>query len=104
MSIGLKVNLGKTKVMVSGGNTTDDLSKSKVYSCWVWIVRLKANSASCVQCSSCLHSRCAGVQRVTPKWSRNFAFSKCYKNTGEAVEQKEKLCNDVEAARVYISK
>ena len=29
-SKGLKVNLGKTKVMVCGGITRDDLSKSKV--------------------------------------------------------------------------
>ena len=42
-SKGLKVNLGKTKVMVSGGITKDGLSKSKVDPCEVCSLRVKAN-------------------------------------------------------------
>ena len=44
-SKGLKVNLGKTKVMVCGGITKDGMSKSKVDPCWVCSLRVKANSA-----------------------------------------------------------
>ena len=36
-SKGLKANLGKTKVMVSGSITKDGLPKSKAYLCWVCI-------------------------------------------------------------------
>ena len=43
-SKGLKVSLGKTKAMVSGGITTDGLSKSKVDPCGVCTLRVKANS------------------------------------------------------------
>ena len=43
-SKGLKVNLGKTKVMVIGCITKDGLSNSKVDSCWVCTLRVKANS------------------------------------------------------------
>ena len=34
-SKGLKVNLGKTKIMVSDGVSKDGLSKSQVDPCWV---------------------------------------------------------------------
>ena len=41
---GLKVNLGKAKVMVSGNITRDDMSKSEVDSCEVCSSRVKVNS------------------------------------------------------------
>ena len=47
-SKGLKVNLGKTKMMVSGGITKDGLSESKVYQCGVYSLRVKANSVLCI--------------------------------------------------------
>ena len=40
----LEVKLGKTKVMVTGGITKDDMSKSKVEPCDVCSMRAKANS------------------------------------------------------------
>ena len=43
-SKGLKVNLGKTKVMVSSGITMDGMSKSKVDPCFVCNLRIKAIS------------------------------------------------------------
>ena len=46
----LKVSLGKTKVMVSGGITKDGMSKSKVDPYGVCSLRVKANSVLCVQC------------------------------------------------------
>ena len=42
-SKGSKVNLGKTKVIVSGGITKDGMSKSKVEPCWFCSLRVKAN-------------------------------------------------------------
>ena len=47
-SKGLNVNLGKTKVMVSGGITKDGMSKSKVDPCRVCCLRVKANSVFCL--------------------------------------------------------
>ena len=49
-SKGLKVNPGKTKVMVCGSTTKDGLSKSKVDPCGVCSLRVKANSVLCLQC------------------------------------------------------
>ena len=61
----LKVNLGKTKVMVSGGITQDDMSKSKVDPFVVCSFRVKTNSVLCVQCGKWIHGRCTGVNRLT---------------------------------------
>ena len=61
-NMGLIVNLGKTTVMLSGGITKDDLSKSKVDPCWVCRLRVKANS---VLCGKWTRDRCAGVKMVT---------------------------------------
>ena len=41
------------------------------------------------------------MKRVTTKFYRNFAFRKCEGNIGEAVEQEEKLCDEVETVREF---
>ena len=45
------------------------------------------------------------MKRVTAKISRNFASRKCEGNIGKAMEQEEKLCNEVETVRecIYLS-
>ena len=63
--MGLKVNLGKTKVMVSSGSTKNGMSKSKVDPCGVCSLRVKANSVLCLLCGEWIHSRRAGMKRVT---------------------------------------
>ena len=85
-SKGLKVRLGKTKVMVSGGNTKDGLSMSKVDPCGVRSLRVMANSVLCVQCGKLIHGRCAGLKRLAAKVLGDFACRKCDGNTGEAME------------------
>ena len=40
-------------------------------------------------------------ERVTPKISRNQTCRKCEGNIGEAVEQEEILCDEVETARKF---
>ena len=87
-SKGFNNNLEKTKVVVSGGITKEVLNKTKVYHCVICGLRVKANSVLCEQCGKLIHSKCAGVKRVTAKLSRNLACIKCKGNTGEAVEQK----------------
>ena len=83
-SKGMKVNLRKTKAMVSGDITKDDMSKSKVDPCGVCSLTAKANSVLCVQCGKRNHGRCARVKRVNPKFSRNSTCRKCEGNILEA--------------------
>ena len=58
-SKGLKVNLGKSKVMVSSGINQDSLSKCKVGLCGVCSLRVNANS---VLCGCWINDRCARVK------------------------------------------
>ena len=59
--MGLKVNLGKTKLMVSGGIAKDSISQSWVDPCGVCCLRVKANSVLCGQCGKRIQDRYAGV-------------------------------------------
>ena len=95
----MEVNLGKTKIMVC--ITKDDMSKSKVDPCGVCSLRVKASSVLCLQCGKWIHGRCAGLKRVAPMFSRHFTCRKCEGNIGEAVEQEEKLCDDVETVMEF---
>ena len=80
-------NLGKTKIIVSGGITNDGMSKSKVDPCGVCSLRVKANSVLCVQCGKWIRIE---------KCQRNYTCKKCEGNIGEAVEQEGNLCDEVE--------
>ena len=66
----VKVSIAK---MVSGGITKDGMPKSEVDQGRICSLRAKANSVLCLQCGRCIHSRCAGVKRVTKKFSRSFS-------------------------------
>ena len=62
----LKVDFWKTKLMISGCNIDDGLSKSKLFQfgdCNFWVM---VNSVLCVQCGRLIHSRCGGVKLLTP--------------------------------------
>ena len=85
--------------MVSDIITKDGMSKSTVDPCGVYSMRVKANSVLCIKCGKWIHGRCAGVKRVTPTISRNLTCRKCERNIEEAVEQEEKLCDEVESVR-----
>ena len=75
--------------IVRGGVTKDGISKGKVDPCGVCSLRVKANSVFSVQCGKWIHGRCAGVTRVTSKFSRNFTCRKCEENIGESVVYEE---------------
>ena len=52
--------------MVCGGITKDGMSKNNADSCGVFSLRVEVNSVLCVQCVKSIHSRCAGMQKMTP--------------------------------------
>ena len=62
-SKGLKANLGKTKVEVSGAE--GEVSVSKVDPCGVCGKLVIANSVLCMKYGKWIHGRCAKVRRVT---------------------------------------
>ena len=68
MIMGMKVNLGKSKVMVSGIITKDGMSKSKVGPCVVCSLRVMANSFLCVQCGNWIDSTYVRMKQMTPNF------------------------------------
>ena len=79
----MNANLRKIKVMVCGGITKNGMSKGKIDPCGVGSLRVKANAVLCLECSKCIHGRCAGMKRITPKYLRNFKCRKCEGYIGE---------------------
>ena len=57
----LKITIGESELMVSGGITKDGFSMSTVHPCGVCSMREKANSLLCVQCGKWTFGRCADV-------------------------------------------
>ena len=76
-SRGLKVNLRKTKVVVSGAE--GEVTVSRIDPCGICGKRVMANSVLCVKCRKWIHGRCAKVKRVTLRLGRDFACGRCKK-------------------------
>ena len=64
-SKGLKVNLRKTKMVVSGAE--GEVSISKVDPCGICGKRVMGNSVLCVKCGKGIHGRYVKVKRLTPR-------------------------------------
>ena len=82
---GLKVNLGKTKVMESSGGGWV-VVLTKIDPCGVCGKRAKVNCVRCVTCKKWIHARCAGVKRVSCRMNGNFECRVCM--NGANVEYK----------------
>ena len=77
---GLKVNIGKTKMMVSGAENTIALSKMKPRGiCGKWVV---SNAVCCTPRNKGMHGRCTKMKKVTCSFARHFIDGK-RKNLGE---------------------
>ena len=62
---GLRVNAGKTKVMICGSGL-DLLQSSGEYPCTVCRTGVGNNSIYCNGCKLWVHKKCSGLQRLTP--------------------------------------
>ena len=73
---GLKINLGKTKVMKSGsGGGVVVLAKIEL--CGVCGKRAKVNCVRCKTCKKLVHARCARVKKVSCRMNGNFECRVC---------------------------
>ena len=93
----MKINLGKTKMMVSGSK--GEISKSKVDPCGICGKRVMRNSMMCTVCKKWIHGRCAKVKKVNNILGKSFICSNCI-NTVTA-EQTEELCSDLETVDAF---
>ena len=98
-SKGLKVNLGKAKVVVSGAE--GEVTVSKIDPCGICGKRVRVNSVLCVKCRKWIHGRCAKVKRVTLRLGRDFVCGRCKKQADEFMDSVEELCEEVETVRGF---
>ena len=73
---GLKVNLGKTKIMDSGGGTGVAVL-AKIDPCGVCGKRAKVNCVRCKTCKKWVHAWCARVKKVSCEINGNFECRVC---------------------------
>ena len=98
-SSGLKVNLGKTKVVVSGAE--GEVTVSKIDPCGICGKRVMASSVLCVKCRKWIHGRCAKVKRVTLRLGRDFVCGRCKKQADGFMNSVDELCEKVETVRGF---
>ena len=59
---GLMINLGKTKVMESGGGGGEIVVSAKIDPCGMCGKRAKVNCVKCKTCVKLVHTRCARIE------------------------------------------
>ena len=84
----LKMNLKKTKVMVSGSK--GEVLKSKVDPCAKCGKRMMVNSVMCTKCGKWVYGRCARMKRATSTLGKGFVCKLLY-----VLIQRKKLWNQV---------
>ena len=72
---GLKVNVGKTKMMVSG--TEGEIALSKIDPCGICGKRVGSNAVCCTQCTKWIHERCTNMKKVTCSSAKHFVCRRC---------------------------
>ena len=88
---GLKVNLGKTKVMESSGGR-GVVVLAKIYPCGVCGKRAKVNCVRCKTCKKWIHGRYARVKRVSPRMNGNFECRVCMNGSNEECKNASNGC------------
>ena len=74
---GLKVNLEKAKMMVTGGREMEDVLQVRMYPCGVCGCGVRANSVLCRTCGKWCHRRCSGLRSLSSAAVAHFQCSAC---------------------------
>ena len=69
---GLKVNVGKIKMMVSG--TEGEIVLSKIDPCVICGKSVGSNVVCCTQCTNGIHGRCTKMKKVTCSSAKHFCL------------------------------
>ena len=74
---GLKVNMEKTKMMVTGRSSKQKI-KTEKWACGCCGKEVGSNSILCTECKNWCHKRCSGLKRLTGV--QNFQCPECKKD------------------------
>ena len=95
----MRVNLNKTKMMVSG--LKEKVTTSKIDLCGVCGRRVKVNAVFCTNCKRWIHGRCTSRKRVPPDLAKNFVRTSCTASDDDGMEPIENLCDRVEIVNEF---
>ena len=98
-SKGLMVNLGKTKVVVSGAE--GEVTVSKVDPWGICGKQVTANSVLCVKCRKWIHGRYVKVKRVTLSLGIDFECGRCKTQADGFMDSVEEFHEEVETVRDF---
>ena len=98
-SKGLRVNLGKTKLMMS--EMEKETFDSKIDPCGVCETRVMSNSVLCTACGKWVHVRCTDKKKVAVYLNKNFVCKKCRSVGKNFKRSDEKLCDGVETVSKF---
>ena len=96
---GSKVNVGKTKIMVSG--TQGEIVLSKMDPCGICGKRVGFNAVCCTQCSKWIHGRYTKMKKVTCSSTKHFVCRRCTDVAHGTEEPVEVLCNEVKTVKGF---
>ena len=97
-SKGMRVNLGKTKLMVSG--IDEETFHSKIDSCGVCGTRVLSNSVLCAACGEWVHARYTD-KKVAVYLNKNFVCKKCRRVVKNFKGPYEILCEAAETVKFF---
>ena len=95
----MRVNLGKTKLMVSG--MEEEMFDSKIDPCGVSGTRVMSNSVLCTACRKWVHARCTDKKKVSVCLNKDFVRKKCRGAVKNFKGSDEKLCDGVETVSKF---
>ena len=96
---GLKVNVGKTTMMVSG--TEGEIALSEIDPCGVCGKRVGSNAVCCTKCMKWIHGRCTKMKKVTCSSATDCVCRRCT-DVGDCTEEPvEILCDEVETVKGF---
>jgi len=73
---GMRVNMNKTKVMISG-ERQKVMQKAVRWSCGVWCRGVGNNSIQCTSCQKWVHRKCSGIKGSVYKVTKTFVSGGC---------------------------
>ena len=79
---GLKVNIGKTKVMVSG-QTCGEVEGTGTWPCAVYRKGVGVNSIQCTMCAEWVHQKCSGVRESSTSVVATFKCKVCIEGAAD---------------------
>ena len=94
----LKVNLEKTKMMVSG--LESEVIRNRINLCGICGKRTTVNSVLCTKYDQWIHERCSKLKKVTPTAVRLFIRNA---TNGAGEVQQEVMCDKVETVKGFCS-